>query len=102
MMYGRYVSDTLSGVRAVRSRYLSSAALASPTLNHELLATVLTDRGGVFETPVLFFPLSPDRVHRTSVADGMRSLMTILRRRVLPSRAAGPRGIVRGTERSPA
>jgi 2-phospho-L-lactate transferase/gluconeogenesis factor (CofD/UPF0052 family) len=81
MMYGRYVSDTLSGVWAVRSSCLrgSGIDLWARQLNHEVLSALLSRGAGVFETPVRFFPISPKRVHRTTVMDGLRSLGTILR-----------------------
>jgi hypothetical protein len=80
-MYGRYVSDTLSGVRAVRASLLQAPGidLGSKRLNHQVLSEMLSRRAGVFETPVQFLPISPKRVRRTTVLDGLQSLATILR-----------------------
>lgn len=81
VMYGRYVSDTLSGVRAVRARFLEAPGidLGSKRLNHELLSEMLSRRAGVFETPVQFLPISPKRARRTTVLEGLQSLATIVR-----------------------
>lgn len=81
VLYGRYVSDTLSGVRAIRTSYLSDRKfdLKDPCLNHELLSRLLGDRAEIFETPVQFFALSPQKVRRTTVRDGLRSLLAVLR-----------------------
>ena len=80
MLYGRYVTDTLSGVRAIRRRFLLPVKgdLAHRALNQRLLSLLLRDRAEIFETPVQFFSLGPDRVRRTGVADGLSSLLTIL------------------------
>jgi len=81
MLYGRYVSDTLSGVRAIRTSYLSDGKfdLQDPCLNQQLLSRLLGDRAEIFETPVQFFALSPQKVRRTTVGDGLRSLLSVLR-----------------------
>jgi hypothetical protein len=76
--YGRYVSDTLSAVRAVRIEYLlhEKLALDATNFNQRLLCTLLEDRADLLETPVQFFPLPPDKVKRTTVLGGLRSLFT--------------------------
>lgn len=76
--YGRYISDTLSAVRAVRTKYLydKEMELDAPNFNQKLLCALLEDRADILETPVQFFPLSPDKVKRTTVLDGLRSLLT--------------------------
>lgn len=78
--YGRYVSDTLTGVRAVKTAYLMGSGLAidHPCLNHQLLALMLSEQADILESPVQFFPMSPEKVRRTSILDGLRSLLTIL------------------------
>jgi hypothetical protein len=82
--YGRYIADTLSAVRAVRA----GDALALPVplthkqANHWLLVRLLSRQADVLEIPVQFLPLSPELVKRTTVADGVRALWTILRERV--------------------
>jgi 2-phospho-L-lactate transferase/gluconeogenesis factor (CofD/UPF0052 family) len=93
MLHGRYVSDSLSGARAVRTDYLLSVnvPLSDKRVNHRLLTTVLGAGGDIFETPVQFFPLSPERVRRTSVLDGLRALGVILfARRSAPPVAPRP------------
>jgi hypothetical protein len=81
MLYGRYVSDTLSGVRAIRTSYLDNGTfdLENPCLNQELLSRLLGDRAEIFETPVQFFALSPQKVRRTTVRDGLQSMLAVLR-----------------------
>jgi len=83
LLYGRYISDTLSGVRVVRTRYLNATGmnLKDKCLNHHLLSMTLREQGAIFETPIKFVPISPDKVKRTSAWDGMRSVLALLRRR---------------------
>lgn len=82
-LFGRYMSDTLSGARAVRTRYLAALTVdpAHKLANHQLLAAILRDRGEVLEVPVRFFPISPKRVKRTSILDGGRAMLEIVTRR---------------------
>lgn len=92
LLYGRYLADTLSGARAVRTRYLEGDVdLAHKLLNQQLLSRILGERGEIFETPVRFFSMSPDRVTRTTVWDGLVSLLRILGWR-FQRRAAPPAG----------
>jgi 2-phospho-L-lactate transferase/gluconeogenesis factor (CofD/UPF0052 family) len=81
--YGRYVSDTLSEARILRSSYLLRCGVdvAHKDLNHHLLAAVLRDKAEIRELPVTFLPLSPARVRRTGVGDGLAAVWTILRLR---------------------
>jgi 2-phospho-L-lactate transferase/gluconeogenesis factor (CofD/UPF0052 family) len=83
VLYGRYVSDTLSGARAMRAaHYLDSAArLDDKRNNQELLSTLMRNRAEIQEVYVRFVALSPERVKRTTVLDGLASVLTILRRR---------------------
>jgi hypothetical protein len=84
VLYGRYVSDTLSGLRAVRATYLGQVNVdpAHKLANHQLLSALLADRAEILELPVGFFPLAPTRVKRTSVGDGLRAMLEIVARRV--------------------
>lgn len=94
LLYGRYVSDTLSGVRAVRATYLEDAGidLDDKLANQRLLSVLLQDKAEFLETPVQFLPLSPERVRRTSVLEGIQSLLMILWWRLRsPARRAAPR-----------
>lgn len=81
LRYGRYLSDTLSAVRAIRTGYLRDEHLNinDSCFNQKLLCLLLEDQAEVIETPIQFFPLSPDKVRRTTVIDGLRSLLTVLR-----------------------
>jgi 2-phospho-L-lactate transferase/gluconeogenesis factor (CofD/UPF0052 family) len=100
VLYGRYISDTLSGARAIRSEYLRGAAaeLDRSDFNHVLLSCLLRRRAEVFEAPVYYFPISPERVRRTTIGDGFRGLATILRMRWargLSSRTSEPQMVSR-------
>lgn len=79
LLYGRYVTDTLSGARVVRARYALAAAAdpADKLLNQRLLSLLMRDRAEVIEIPVRFFPLSPERVRRTTMPEGLESLAMI-------------------------
>jgi hypothetical protein len=75
-LYGRYVSDTLSAARAVRA---SDALALRVPLNHKLanqhlLSRLLGRRAEMLEIPVQFFAISPERVRRTSVLDGLSAI----------------------------
>jgi 2-phospho-L-lactate transferase/gluconeogenesis factor (CofD/UPF0052 family) len=83
MLYGRYISDTLSGVRVIRSSFLRADGLdyQRRDFNQLVLASLLRRRAEVFETPVYYFPISPEKIRRTTVMEGLSSLFTILRGR---------------------
>lgn len=96
--YGRYMSDTLSAVRAVRTSYLLNEELEidASNFNQKLLCSLLEDKAEVLETPVRFFPLSPNKVKRTTVLGGLRSLITVFsgspkRRRSLNGQKESPK-----------
>jgi 2-phospho-L-lactate transferase/gluconeogenesis factor (CofD/UPF0052 family) len=80
MLYGRFVSDTLSGARVLRTSLLEAPSidLGDKCLNQHLLSMLLRAEGEIFEVPVDFFAMSPKKVKRTSVMEGLRSLRTIL------------------------
>jgi 2-phospho-L-lactate transferase/gluconeogenesis factor (CofD/UPF0052 family) len=80
LLYGRYVSDTLSGVRAIRASYVaaSDVDLCHKLLNQRLLSRLLGYRAELLETPVRFYAMSPQQVRRTSVFEGLQSLAMIL------------------------
>ena len=86
-LYGRYISDTLSAVRAVRASDALAAGidLTHKRANQHLLARLLRRRADVLELPVQFVPLSPEKVKRTSALDGLQSLFTILALRLAPA-----------------
>lgn len=102
-LHGRYVSDTLTGVRAVRAGHLTPEVVAGDPrlLNQRLLSAVLGARGELFETPVRFFAMSPDQVERPTVGVGLAALVGMLRwrlaRRRRESGAAGARERVGGS-----
>lgn len=91
LLYGRYISDALSGVRAIRASYLRDGVvdLDHQCVNQHILSALLRDRAEIFETPVQFFSLSPEKVRRTTVLDGLQSLFNIVRWRFEAPRASG-------------
>jgi hypothetical protein len=85
-LYGRYISDTLSAVRAVRAAdaFDPSIDLTHKGANHMLLCGLLRRKAEILEIPVQFLPISPERVKRTSPFDGLQALATIVWRRFAP------------------
>jgi 2-phospho-L-lactate transferase/gluconeogenesis factor (CofD/UPF0052 family) len=84
VLYGRYVSDTLSAVRVVRATDVCRVPcrLTDKLANQHLLSLLLRRRAEMFEVPVQFFPLSPAQVRRTSPLDGLRAVATVVRGRL--------------------
>jgi 2-phospho-L-lactate transferase/gluconeogenesis factor (CofD/UPF0052 family) len=80
LLYGRYLSDSLSGVRAIRSSYLAGLRVepGHKLANHQLLTALLRQRAEVLETPVRFFPIGPHQTRRTTLLDGLRAVMVIV------------------------
>jgi 2-phospho-L-lactate transferase/gluconeogenesis factor (CofD/UPF0052 family) len=83
LLYGRYISDTLSAVRAVRAADALEAGidLTHKSANQYLLSRLLRRRAEILELPVQFVPISPEKVKRTSALDGLQALLTIVGRR---------------------
>jgi 2-phospho-L-lactate transferase/gluconeogenesis factor (CofD/UPF0052 family) len=81
LLFGRYISDTLSSARAVRSSFLQGDVpdYHSREFNQVVLTRLLRDGAEVFETPVFYLPISPQKVRRTSTRDGLKALATIFR-----------------------
>ena len=79
LLFGRYISDTLSGVRAVRAGFLTTLPVPpdDKLANQYLLCSLLREKADILETPVQFLPLSPERVRRTTLGEGLRSLGVI-------------------------
>jgi 2-phospho-L-lactate transferase/gluconeogenesis factor (CofD/UPF0052 family) len=92
VLFGRYISDTLSGVRAARAGFLASLPVLpdDKLANQYLLCALLREKADVLETPVQFLPLSPERVRRTTLAEGVRSLAVIGWQRLSGPRRAAP------------
>ncbi len=87
LLYGRYVSDTLSGARVVRlaDALRVPVALVHKQANQYLLSGLLRRKAEMFEVPVHFYSLSPEQVRRTTVADGVAAVGTIVWRRFGPA-----------------
>jgi 2-phospho-L-lactate transferase/gluconeogenesis factor (CofD/UPF0052 family) len=98
-LYGRYISDTLSGVRAVRSACLRNTVvdITHKCLNQHILSLLLRERAEIFEAPVRFFPISPGKVKRTTVLDGVQSILTVLWWRIKSVRSTPTRKIASET-----
>jgi hypothetical protein len=104
LLYGRYIADTLSGVRAIRAADALDAGvdLTGRSVNHTLLASLLRRKAEILELPVRFFPLSPNRVKRTRAIDGLRALGILLARRLSPGPApAAPQDYARDSAAPP-
>jgi 2-phospho-L-lactate transferase/gluconeogenesis factor (CofD/UPF0052 family) len=94
ILYGRYISDTLSAVRAIRAEDALGIdiALTHKRANQFLLARLLRRKAEILEIPVRFFPLSPARVKRTSVFEGLQSLGALMSGRLGAAPAVRPTG----------
>lgn len=86
MLYGRYISDTLSGARAIRAEDALSinVPLTHKRANQHLLARLLRRKAEILEIPVQFFPLSPEKVRRTSIVEGLGLLGGLITGRLMP------------------
>ena len=75
-LYGRYISDTLSAARAIRVSYALAlpCPLTDKRANQHLLSALLRRRAEMLEIPVQFFSISPERVRRTSIVDGLLAI----------------------------
>ena len=107
LLYGRYVTDTLSGVRAIRAADALDSAidLSDKGANHRLLARLLRRKAEILELPVRFVPLSPERVKRTSPLEGLQALGILLKHRLAgPARSSSAPSFVpeRATRTRPA
>ncbi len=95
-LYGRFISDTLSAVRAVRAADVASlrVPVTHKRANQHLLARLLRRRAEILEIPVQFFPISPERVKRTSIVEGLQSIGALVAGRfgAGPAQAGSPRG----------
>jgi hypothetical protein len=100
-LYGRYISDTLTGIRGMRASLVQATGLdlAHPSFNQHAISTVLRAQGEILETPVQFVPLSPDLVRRTSLLDGVRALGAIVWWRARPTRRTAHRVVGRRGEK---
>ena len=101
-LYGRYVSDTLSAVRAIRAADALGIGvpLTHKRANQHVLARLLRRKADILEIPVQFLPISPERVKRTNVIEGLQSLGALIAGRLRRPDAAyqgaertGPRSV---------
>lgn len=85
LLFGRYISDTLSGVRVIRHRLLMDMPIEQEQQNYNqiLLSGILKKGGEVLEMPVRFFSQSPKKVKRTTVLEGVKALTIIVKSRFL-------------------
>ena len=83
-LYGRYVSDTLCGLRLIRRDFLArnQHRFNQESFNQYLLGDLLKSQGRVFEVPVDFLPMSPEKVKRTGLTEGLRAFWVIMTQRI--------------------
>lgn len=83
VFYGHFISDTLSGLRLVKAASLQQFDLdiQQASFNQRLLCQLLRGKGAVYEVPVDFLPMSPDKVKRTSVFQGLQNIAVIIQQR---------------------
>jgi hypothetical protein len=98
-LYGRYVSDTLSAARVVRTGDVLRVPclLTDKLANQHLLSVLLRRNAEMLEVPVQLFSISPAQVKRTSPLDGLRVIATVLAGR---SRRFDPGEVVTGATAS--
>jgi len=91
-LFGRYITDTLSAVRAVRASDATelNVPLTHKRANEHLLARLLRRKADILEIPVQFLPISPDLVKRTSVVEGLQALGALIGGRFAPAPPARP------------
>jgi hypothetical protein len=96
-LFGRYITDTLSAVRAVRAADAIEldVPLTHKRANEHLLARLLRRKADILEIPVRFLPISPDLVKRTSVVEGLQALGALVAGRFAapPARPATAPGV---------
>jgi 2-phospho-L-lactate transferase/gluconeogenesis factor (CofD/UPF0052 family) len=92
LLYGRYISDTLSAARAIRAEEALAVdvPLTHKHANQHLLARLLRRKAEILEVPVHFFPLSPERVKRTSILEGLQAVAALVKGRLRSMRSAQP------------
>lgn len=85
-LFGRYVSDVLSAVRAVRATDAIGldVPLTHKFANEHLLARLLRRKADLLEIPVRFLPIAPGLVKRTSIAEGLQALAALIAGRRAP------------------
>lgn len=83
LFYGHFISDTLSGLRIVKKDVFREFDLdvQEASFNQRLLCKLLRGKGAVYEMPVGFLPMSPDKVKRTSVVQGLQNIWVIVQQR---------------------
>lgn len=83
LLYNRYVTDTLTGVKGFDGRTLRNLNLASDglELEAEIVAKLCRSKQYILEVPIDFKPRTRDQGKKTSVWDGFRILTTLLRYR---------------------
>ena len=64
------------------TRSIRAIDLTHKRANQQLLSELLRRKAEILEIPVQFFPISPERVKRTSPLDGLQALGTIVWRRL--------------------
>lgn len=99
-LFGRYISDTLSAVRAVRAGDAVGldVPLTHKFANEHLLSRLLRRKADIIEIPVQFMPISPQLVKRTSVLEGLQALGALVVGRFAAVPEASPAGAGRAND----
>ncbi|MEO7276314.1 MAG: 2-phospho-L-lactate transferase CofD family protein [Vicinamibacterales bacterium] len=92
-LHGRYISDTLTGVRAFRlsDGLAIDVPLSDPRVNQHLLSQLLLRKADVIEVPIRFCALSPEVVRGTTVFDGLHALAILVHQRLFRNAGRGQR-----------
>jgi hypothetical protein len=86
LLYNRFVSDPLTGVKVFDSRVLKSLALTSNGLDLETEILAKLGKRGVFilEIPVNYRPRTRQEGKKTTVWDGLGAALKMVLMRCLP------------------
>jgi 2-phospho-L-lactate transferase/gluconeogenesis factor (CofD/UPF0052 family) len=80
VLFNRFVSDPLTGIKAFDGRLLKNLKLTSNSLNLETEIVAKLGQRGIFilELPVDYRPRTRKEGKKTTVLDGMRAILTLL------------------------
>jgi 2-phospho-L-lactate transferase/gluconeogenesis factor (CofD/UPF0052 family) len=81
IMYGEYLSDTITGYKMVHARLLKSLNLKSKgfELDHEITAKILKRGFDIYEIPISYNPRTREQGKKIKWKDGFIALKTLLK-----------------------
>lgn len=81
LLYNRFVSDPLTGIKAFDARLLRELGLRSRGLDleTEIIAKLGRRRAFIFELPVHYRPRRKDEGKKTTILDGIKAFLALLR-----------------------